>query len=224
MAAGDRSAVDDHRRHRNAVAGRGRLGRGRQPTRPFLVSVLSHPGASRAGAKRPPQRSSQRGRWVFSSVRWSGSRDSFPVIHFALTRLGFATPVLAPLQEILALVLLILSRGHGRHLRQTDAFGEPSPGSRAPSSQEKIEHLAYHDDLTGLPNRRLLCRHRMTQALSRDDVTTGTLRFSLSMSTTSRPSTTPLATRPRDSILCQWPLIRGRRSVKTGHRCTPGRR
>ena len=36
---------------------------------------------------------------VFSSVRWSGSRYPFPVIHFSLTRLGFATPVTGTLAE-----------------------------------------------------------------------------------------------------------------------------
>jgi diguanylate cyclase (GGDEF)-like protein len=91
---------------------------------------------------------------------------SFPVIHFTLTRLGVATPVLAPLQEILALVLLILLAAmvviYARLMRSENL----RLATERLQSQEKIKHLAYHDDLTGLPNRRLLA-DRMTQALSR---------------------------------------------------------
>lgn len=91
---------------------------------------------------------------------------SFPVLHFSLIRLGFASPELAPLRESLTLILLVLIAVmimiyarlmHSENLRLE---------AERRRSQETIEHLAFHDELTGLPNRRLLT-DRLTQALSR---------------------------------------------------------
>ncbi len=91
---------------------------------------------------------------------------SFPVIHFSLTRLGLATPGLVPLRETLALVLLVLMAVmvvlYARLMRSENLRLE----KERLQSQEQVKHLAFHDDLTALPNRRLLA-DRMTLALSR---------------------------------------------------------
>lgn len=91
---------------------------------------------------------------------------SFPVLHFSLNRLGFDTPELALVREALTLLLLVLLAAlvvlYARLMRMENL----RLVEERQQSQEQIEHLAFHDDLTGLPNRRLLA-DRLAQALSR---------------------------------------------------------
>lgn len=79
-----------------------------------------------------------------------------PIIHVSFFRMGLATAEARPPLEILALVMMIslailvvirqeLLRGETRRLE-----------SQRARDQRQIEHLAFHDSLTGVPNRRLM--------------------------------------------------------------------
>ena len=82
-----------------------------------------------------------------------------PLLHLTAYRLGWADPDLRPFREVLvvlfasvfagmALTYQALLRSENRRLAEEE--------SRA---QERLEHQAYHDDLTDLPNRSLFCDH-----------------------------------------------------------------
>jgi diguanylate cyclase (GGDEF)-like protein len=91
---------------------------------------------------------------------------SFPLIHFGLVRLGWLEPELTPAYEALALVLLVALATtvvlHQRLLRQRNRLLE----QEREAAQRRIEHLAFHDELTDLPNRRLL-NDRLNLGLAR---------------------------------------------------------
>jgi diguanylate cyclase (GGDEF)-like protein len=81
---------------------------------------------------------------------------SFPLIHFVLVRLGWLAAEVTPVYEALALLLLValatLVVVHQRLLRRRNRLLE----DERDVSRRRIEHLAFHDELTDLPNRRLL--------------------------------------------------------------------
>jgi len=81
---------------------------------------------------------------------------SFPIIHFSLPRLGLGSDELAPMREALALVLTVVMAAmvviHQELLRVENRRLE----AERLETQMQIEHLAFRDPLTGLPNRRLL--------------------------------------------------------------------
>jgi diguanylate cyclase (GGDEF)-like protein len=124
----------------------------------LIISARVRELPSAKTASQPPA-GFQLGSLVWFSV-------SFPVIHFSLTRLGFAAPTIAPTRETLALVLLMIIATmvviHSRFMRTEYQRLE----RERQRTREKVEHLAFHDELTGLPNRRLLA-DRANQTLSR---------------------------------------------------------
>jgi len=89
-----------------------------------------------------------------------------PILHFGFIRSPLWRPETAPVLEILALLMLILLatlvvirqellRGETRRLEV-----------ERERNQLEIEHLAFHDPLTGVPNRRLMT-DRLEVGLSR---------------------------------------------------------
>jgi diguanylate cyclase (GGDEF)-like protein len=91
---------------------------------------------------------------------------SFPVIHFTLAWMGLANPVVEPVQEILGIVLLVVLASlviARQELLRKETLRLEQDRVR---NQREIEHLAFHDALTGVPNRRLL-NDRLARGLGR---------------------------------------------------------
>jgi diguanylate cyclase (GGDEF)-like protein len=115
----------------------------------FVVAARVREVPAPAAAESTPRRRLEYGPLVLYAV-------SFPLLHFALARGGWLDPELTPVYEALALLLLVSLAAmvvlHQRLLRQRNRLLEEERNV----GRRHIEHLAFHDELTDLPNRRLL--------------------------------------------------------------------
>jgi len=129
---------------------------------PWITLVLAARAREVPDSSAPPKeqpQSFQLGPLVIFAV-------SFPVLHFSLVRLGLTSPDLAPVQEAIALSLLIALAALVM-VRQEILRSETQRLEKERiEARREIEHLAFHDALTGVPNRRLL-NDRLTLGLDR---------------------------------------------------------
>jgi diguanylate cyclase (GGDEF)-like protein len=122
----------------------------------------------------------------WGAARWQPARDASPrydrlcetllrmvplaMVAFTSAAAGFVAlgdavplPARPPLRVLVALVILCAIVRQTQQLRDRDSL---LAAERAiAEGQAKLQHLAHHDPLTGLPNRMLL-RDRVTQALA----------------------------------------------------------
>lgn len=130
-----------------------------------------------------------------------------PLLHFRVYLFEFFDASTRRAHELVAFGLLLILGGlvfayqRSLEIRNRRLEGEAS------EAFSRIKHLAYHDPLTALPNRRLL-QDRFDQAMGRPIAETNGWRSSSSTSMTSRRSTTLVGTQSATNSFarsaCAW--------------------